>query len=113
MGPALGGPFGEQVREVKEMLYQETVKGRIDGTIGEAVDLAIRLQVLLDNWDGLIQDKLRERLERGQGEAGQSLVEYAIALALIAIAAMGAIQALGGGIGNLFQRLLARIQGIG
>ena len=100
------------------MLYQESIKGRIDGTIGEAVDRAIRLQVLLDNWSGLLEDRLEESLEerrerREPGEGGQSLVEYAIALALIAIAAMGAIQALGGGIGNLFQRLLARIQGIG
>lgn len=46
-------------------------------------------------------------------EKGQSLVEYAIAVALIAVVAMGAIQALGGGIANLFTRLLGRISGIG
>lgn len=46
-------------------------------------------------------------------EEGQSLVEYAIAVALIAVVAMGAIQALGGGIANLFTRLLGRISGIG
>jgi Flp pilus assembly pilin Flp len=104
------------------MLYHETVRGSIDGRLRETIDGvtdgAIRLQVLLDNWSGLIEERLEANLERRlegkePSKAGQSLVEYAIALALIAIAAMGAVQALGGGVGNLFQRLVARIQGIG
>lgn len=44
---------------------------------------------------------------------GQSMVEYAIVIALIAIAALAAIQALGGGIAQLFQRILTSIQGVG
>ncbi len=57
---------------------------------------------------------LGERLgEKAGEEQGQSLVEYAIIVALIAVVSMAAIQALGGGIGNLFQKLLGRIQGIG
>ncbi len=50
---------------------------------------------------------------RGSGEEGQSLVEYAIAVALIAVAAMAAIQGLGNGIAGMFSRLLGRITGLG
>lgn len=41
------------------------------------------------------------------------MVEYAIVAALIAIIAMAAIQALGEGIAEVFQRILAHIQSIG
>ncbi len=50
---------------------------------------------------------------RTSGEEGQSLVEYAIAVALIAVAAMAAIQGLGNGIAAMFSRLLGRITGLG
>lgn len=46
-------------------------------------------------------------------EAGQSMVEYAIVAALIAIVAMATVQALGGGIAQVFQNILTRIQGMG
>lgn len=49
----------------------------------------------------------------GAGQAGQSMVEYAIVAALIAVVAMAAVQALGGGIAQVFQNILGRIQGIG
>lgn len=49
----------------------------------------------------------------GRGESGQSMVEYAIIAALIAVVAMAAVQALGGGIAQVFQNILGRIQGIG
>ena len=55
----------------------------------------------------------RARLARSAGEAGQSLVEYAIAVALIAVVAMASIQALGGGIAAVFTRILGKIAGIG
>ncbi len=41
------------------------------------------------------------------------MVEYAIIAAVIAVAAMAAIQALGGGIAQVFQNILAAILGIG
>jgi Flp pilus assembly pilin Flp len=44
---------------------------------------------------------------------GQSMVEYAIVAALIAVVAMAAVQALGGGIAQVFQNILSRIQSIG
>lgn len=46
-------------------------------------------------------------------QLGQSMVEYAITLALIAVAAMVAVQALGGGIAGVFGRILGKIAGIG
>ena len=44
---------------------------------------------------------------------GQSMVEYAILAALIAIVAMVAVQALGGGIATVFQNILGRLSGLG
>ena len=45
-------------------------------------------------------------------ERGQSMVEYSIVAALIAIVSMTAVQALGGGIATVFQNILNKIQGI-
>jgi Flp pilus assembly pilin Flp len=45
--------------------------------------------------------------------SGQSMVEYAILAALIAIVAMAAVQALGGGIATVFQNILSRISTLG
>ena len=54
------------------------------------------------------------RLGRGldAAQTGQSMVEYAILAALIAVVAMVAVQALGGGIAQVFQNILGRISGI-
>lgn len=46
-------------------------------------------------------------------DEGQSMVEYAIVVALIAVVAMAAIQALGGGVAQVFQRILSSIQTMG
>jgi hypothetical protein len=43
----------------------------------------------------------------------QGMVEYGILVALIAVAALGAIQTLGGGIAAFFGRLLVHFQGLG
>lgn len=48
-----------------------------------------------------------------RGQAGQSMVEYAIVAALIAIVAMAAVEALGGGIAQVFENILSSINGIG
>jgi pilus assembly protein Flp/PilA len=45
--------------------------------------------------------------------AAQGMVEYGILVALIAVAALGAIQTLGGGIAAFFGRLLGHFQGLG
>ncbi len=44
---------------------------------------------------------------------GQSMVEYAIVAALIAIVAMAAVQSLGTGIQQVFQNIVSQVQGIG
>jgi Flp pilus assembly pilin Flp len=46
-------------------------------------------------------------------ERGQSMVEYAIVVALIAIIAMAAVQAFGQGISQVFQQLLSKITSLG
>lgn len=58
----------------------------------------------------LVLDGLRRRLA---SEIGQSMVEYAIVVALIAIIAMAGVQAFGQGIQQVFQHLLSKIQSIG
>lgn len=50
---------------------------------------------------------------RGAAESGQSMVEYAIIVALIAIIAMVGVQAFGQGVQQVFQHLLSKITSIG
>jgi len=69
-----------------------------DRLLAVAVWLAVRLE------------DVRDRLQR---ESGQSMVEYAVVVGLIAIIAMAAIQAFGQGITQVFQQLLSKIQSIG
>lgn len=53
------------------------------------------------------------RRSTGGAQSGQSMVEYAIIVALIAIIAMVGIQAFGQGVQQVFQHLLSKIQSIG
>ena len=46
-------------------------------------------------------------------EAGQSMVEYGVIVALIAVVAMVAVQTLGTGVAGVFTRVVNRITGIG
>jgi Flp pilus assembly pilin Flp len=48
-------------------------------------------------------------LSKASAEAGQTMVEYAIVAALIAIVAMVAVEALGGGINDVFTRITDEI----
>jgi Flp pilus assembly pilin Flp len=45
-------------------------------------------------------------------ERAQTMVEYAIVAALIAVAAMAAVEALGGGISTVFGNIVSSITGI-
>ncbi len=60
----------------------------------------------------LIAVALRQLRRQAGAETGQTMVEYAIVAALIAIAAMGAIEALGGGISTVFGNIVSSITGI-
>ena|GEM_PF-6547565 len=57
--------------------------------------------------------KVRADASRVALESGQSMVEYAIIIAVIALVALGAAQLLGGGIAQVFGNILSRIQGLG
>jgi Flp pilus assembly pilin Flp len=50
---------------------------------------------------------------RVAGQTGQSMVEYAIVVALVAIIAMAGVQAFGQAVQQVFQQLLSKIQSIG
>ncbi len=56
--------------------------------------------------------KVLSWFRRELAEAGQTMVEYAIVAALIAVAAMGAVQALGGGVTAVFERIVNAIAGV-
>ena len=51
-------------------------------------------------------------LLRGAGERGQTMVEYSIVAALIAVVAMVAVQALGVGVTNVFNDIVGAITSI-
>jgi pilus assembly protein Flp/PilA len=55
-------------------------------------------------------ERLRWRLSEDEGQA---MVEYAIVAALIAVAAMAAVQALGGGITTAFHNIANAVSGSG
>jgi len=67
----------------------------------------LRLIALIALW----VSEARVRLRRP--EAGQSMVEYAIVVALVALIAMAGVQAFGNGVQQVFQQLLSKIQSIG
>ena len=51
-------------------------------------------------------------LRSGAGEAGQTMVEYAIVAALIAVVAMIAVEGLGTGISGVFDKIAGQLTGI-
>lgn len=53
------------------------------------------------------------RVRLCRSEAGQSMVEYAIVVALVALIAMAGVQAFGNGVQQVFQQLLSKIQSVG
>lgn len=59
----------------------------------------------------LVLHAVQRRCERA--ESGQSMVEYAIVVALVALIAMAGVQAFGQGVQQVFQQLLSKIQSIG
>ena len=64
-------------------------------------------------WNAFLRHGRRFARISASAQNGQSMVEYAILAALIAIVAMAAVQALGGGITTVFQNILGRLSGLG
>ncbi|MDI6857204.1 MAG: Flp family type IVb pilin [Dehalococcoidia bacterium] len=56
--------------------------------------------------------RIVSQLRQRAGDAGQTMVEYAIVAALIAVVAMAAVQALGGGVTTVFNNIVDAITGI-
>ena len=67
------------------------------------------------------RDALRTALQRsrtavlygGYGESGQSMVEYALLAALVAIACMAAVAVFSGGVSQVFLNMSGKISGLG
>jgi len=71
----------------------------------------LRLQVLvLLAFQGLC---LRLEARAARGREGQTLVEFGIVVALVALAALAAVKLFGTEIGNMFNRLIQKITGVG
>jgi len=83
------GGSDKMLQDLLVIDMQEVLRRAAHGTSGLATRLAIRLR------------------------SGTVMVEYAIMVALIAIVAMAAVQALGVGIVGVFQRILGSITNIG
>ena len=66
----------------------------------------VYLGAIAQRVDGLYQ-------RYGSREEGQGMVEYAIIGAVVAIAALAAVQAFGQGIAAVFTNLLGKVQGLG
>lgn len=59
-----------------------------------------------------MQTQIVDLLRRRAGERGQTMVEYSIVAALIAVVAMVAVQALGVGVTTVFNNIVNAITGI-
>lgn len=70
-----------------------------------------RLWMALEHLSAASVARLRSVVSRA--EEGQSMVEYAIIAALIAVACLAVVQAMGNGIAGVFQRILSSISNIG
>ena len=58
-----------------------------------------------------INEALRNLVVRVQDEAGQALAEYGLIIALVAVAAIGALALLAGGIVNVFGDVESELTG--
>ncbi len=61
----------------------------------------------------VMQAKQWLSLATGKEQEGQGLIEYALIILLIAIAVIGILTALGGGIGDTFQSIIDTLSGAG
>ena len=73
--------------------------------------LSLRVQVLVLSWAALLAARLQARLERAR--AGQSMLEYALVVAFVAVAVMVVVKLFGEAITGVFNHLINRLQGVG
>lgn len=72
---------------------------------------SLRCQLALLSLVALLVARLRGRLARA--EAGQSMLEYALVVAFVAVAVMVVVKLFGEAITGVFNRLIQRLQGVG
>ena len=72
---------------------------------------SLQLQFMILSLITLVVSRTRARLARA--EAGQSMVEYALVVAFVAVAVMVVVKVFGEAITGVFNRLIARLQGVG
>jgi Flp pilus assembly pilin Flp len=66
-----------------------------------------------ENMFSKINEALRRLVVRVQDDAGQALAEYGLIIALVSVAAIGALALLAGGIVNVFGDVSAELTGAG
>lgn len=71
----------------------------------------LRIQLLVLSWVALLAGRMQVRLERAR--AGQSMLEYALVVAFVAVAVMAVVKLFGEAITGVFTRLINRLQGVG
>lgn len=72
---------------------------------------SLQFQFMVLSLIALVASRVRARLARA--EAGQSMVEYALVVAFVAVAVMVVVKVFGEAITGVFNRLIARLQGVG
>lgn len=87
------------------MMMHELTRSLVQ-TVRQWLQVAcLHLFVLLQRWE--------TRALRREAQAGQSMVEYALIAALIAIVVMVAVQLLGTTIAGVFERIAGKLAGVG
>lgn len=72
---------------------------------------SLRCQLAILSLVAFLGAQLRRRLARA--EAGQSMLEYALVVAFVAVAVMVVVKLFGEAITGVFNRLIQRLQGVG
>ncbi|MBK5937143.1 Flp family type IVb pilin [Halorhodospira halophila] len=81
------------------------MKETIEQVTEQAHDAAIATRVQVDE----AREALKRRMRRARRQGGATIVEYALLVGLIAVAAITAIIALGEGVSELFQDIADEI----
>ncbi len=72
---------------------------------------SLQVQVTILSCVAIIAARLRARLVMAEG--GQSMVEYALVVAFVAVAGMVVVKLFGEALGGVFNRLIEKLKGVG